>query len=323
VANFVDDVLRYQDLPDHPNGAMHIPLRTLAQRQGCRVLLTGSGGDEWLTGSFFHYADLLRNWKFGSLLRRLRADRPLYCDRASDDLFSAPLVQFGLLPLVPQSCRNLGKWLLGHTNVPDWISPEFWRRTHMQERIRRVSFSSTFTTHAQRDLFSSTVHGLGIHGIELDERAASFCSLESRHPFNDRRIIEFAFALPEEQRWRDTPKFILRKALGTRLPTSVRKRALKADFSCIFAQALLAESMETIFQSLSVASMGWVDGTKIWANYQTMTRCYRQGDETYRFHVAPLWMVFGVELWFRTLFSKNPALPHPVTNQATASPCSV
>jgi asparagine synthase (glutamine-hydrolysing) len=175
----------------------------------------------------------------------------------------------------------------------------------MQERIRRAPFSPAFSSYAQRDLFGSTVHGLGIHGIEIDERAASFCSLESRHPFNDRRIIEFAFALPEEQRWRDTPKFILRKALGTRLPTSVRKRALKADFSCIFAQALLAESMETIFQSLSVASMGWVDGTKIWANYQTMADCYRRGDEDYRFYLASLWMILSVELWFRTIFLKQ------------------
>ncbi len=85
---FVEDVHRYQDFPDHPNGAMNAPLRVLAQRQGCRVLLTGSGGDEWLTGSFFHYADLLRKLKFGSLLRRLRADQPWYCEQPSPDFFS-------------------------------------------------------------------------------------------------------------------------------------------------------------------------------------------------------------------------------------------
>jgi asparagine synthetase B (glutamine-hydrolysing) len=188
----------------------------------------------------------------------------------------------------------------------------------MQERIRQASFSPPFSSYAQQDLFSSTVHGLGIHGTELDERAASFFGLESRHPLNDQRIIEFALALPEEQRWQDKPKSILRKAMGGQLPTSVRERVLKADFSCIFAQALLTESNAAIFQSLSVASMGWVDGGQIWTAYQTMARCYSRGDETYQFHVAPLWMIFGVELWYRTLFQKHRLPPDLPTRQEVA-----
>lgn len=305
LTSFLDDVLRYQDLPDQPNGAMTNSLRALAQQQGCRVLLTGSGGDEWLTGSFFHYADLLRTLRLGTLLRRLHTDRPLYCDRSSRDLFSVPLVQFGLLPLIPQSCRNLGKWLLGRTNIPDWISPEFWHRTHLQERMRQASFGPAFSSYAQQDLFRSTLHGFGIHGIEMDERASSSFALEKRHPFYDRRIIEFALAMPEAQRWKDKPKFILRKAMEGQLPTSVHERVLKADFSCIFAQALLSESTAAIFQSLSVAAMGWVDGGRVWTAYQTMAHCYERGDEAYRFHVANLWMIFGVELWFRTLFQEH------------------
>jgi asparagine synthase (glutamine-hydrolysing) len=323
LTGFLDDVHRYLDLPDHPNGAMNDSLRALASQQGCRVLLTGSGGDEWLTGSFFYYADLLRTLKLGTLLRRLHADRPLYCDRSSHDLFSVPLVQFGLLPLIPQSCRNLGKWILRRTPIPDWIAPELWYRTHMTERLRQASYSLPFSSYAQQDLFSSTIHGLGIHGIELDERAASSFSLEKRHPFNDRRIIEFALALPEEQRWRDNPKFILRKAIGKFLPPSVHERVLKADFSCIFAQALLAESMDAAFRSLAVASMGWVDGDRILTAYEAMETCYRRGDVAYRFHIAPLWMVFGVELWFRTVFPEHHAQPPLPTPQAVTLSYSI
>lgn len=305
LAGFHDDVLRYQDLPDHPNGAMSNSLRASARREGCRVLLTGSGGDEWLTGSLFHYADLLRALKLPTLLRRLRADRPLYCDQFSRDLFSAPLMQFGLLPLIPQSCKKLGKQLLGRTDVPDWIAPELWQRTHMRERIYQASIAPPFSTYAQQDLFNSTTHGLGVHGNELDERTSSSLGLEKRHPFNDRRIIEFALALPEDQRWRDKPKFILRKALGTQLPPSVRTRVQKADFSCIYAQALLMESSAAIFESLSVGSMGWVDGAEVLLAYRTMAHNYDHGDDTYRVHLTALWMIFSVELWFRTLFQKH------------------
>jgi asparagine synthase (glutamine-hydrolysing) len=311
LSDFVEDILHSYDFPDHPNGVMNAPLRAFAQQQGCRVLLTGSGGDEWLTGSFFHYADLLRNLKFRPLLHRLRADRQWYGEDLSSSLLSLPLVQFGLLPLIPQSYRNLGKRLLGRTNRPEWVSPTLWERAQIQERINLASYSPHGCGHAQQDLFGSTIHGGGIHGIELDERAASSFGLESRHPFNDRRLIEFALALPEEQRWRDGSKFILRHALKGLLPRSVRERTDKADFSCIFAHTLLKESTAAIFRSLSVASMGWVDGDRIWADYQSMASLYSQGNEDYRFHVSPLWMILGVELWWRTIFLGQSTAPSP------------
>jgi len=188
----------------------------------------------------------------------------------------------------------------------------------MRERLRQASITPPFSTYAQEDLFRSTTHGLGIHGIELDERASAFCGLEKRHPLNDRRMIEFALALPEDQRWRDKPKFILRKALGTQLPLSVRSRVQKADFSCIYAQALLMESSAAIFESLSVSSMGWVDGTKVLVAYRTMARNFDRGDETYRFHLTALWMIFGVELWFRTLFQGQRGRPTLPIHQAAA-----
>lgn len=323
LGDFVQDVLRYQDFPDHPNGIMNVPLRRSAQQQGCRVLLTGSGGDEWLTGSFFHYADLLRNLKFRSLLRRLRVDRPWH-EQPSYDLFSLPLVQFGLLPLIPQSCRTLGKRLLGRTNMPDWMSPAMWRRTQMQDRLRRAAYVPPDCSYAQQDLFRSTMHGLGLHGIEMDERASSSFGLENRHPFNDRRLIEFALALPEEQRWRNRPKFILRQALGTMLPASVRERVDKADFSCVFAHALIVEPMMALFRSLSVSSMGWVDGGKVWADYQLMVNGYTRGSEDFRLYVAYLWMILGVELWFRSIFLEQNIdvhLPAPGFTSSAYSSC--
>ncbi|MDR4470742.1 MAG: hypothetical protein MRJ68_20995, partial [Nitrospira sp.] len=84
-----------------------------------------------------------------------------------------------------------------------------------------------------------------------------------------------------------------------------------ADFSCIFAHILLKESTAAIFRSLSVASMGWADGDRIWTDYQSMVSLYSQGNEDYRFHVSPLWMILGVELWWRTMFLGQNTAPDP------------
>jgi hypothetical protein len=64
--------------------------------------------------------------------------------------------------------------------------------------------------------------------------------------------------------------------------------------------------------------MGWVDGGQIWTAYQTMAHCYSRGDEAYRFDVASLWMIFGVELWFRTLFLEHRVHPDLPTRQEVA-----
>jgi asparagine synthetase B (glutamine-hydrolysing) len=60
---YFEDSYRYEDFPDYPNGVMSNSISVLARRKGLRVLLTGAGGDEWLTGSFYHYADFLRRLK--------------------------------------------------------------------------------------------------------------------------------------------------------------------------------------------------------------------------------------------------------------------
>jgi asparagine synthase (glutamine-hydrolysing) len=59
-SRYATQVHRYHDFPNYPNGSMSDPLKVLAHAKGFRVLLTGLGGDDWLMGSSYHYADLLR-----------------------------------------------------------------------------------------------------------------------------------------------------------------------------------------------------------------------------------------------------------------------
>ena len=56
-------------------------------------------------------------------------------------------------------------------------------------------------------------------------------SIETRLPFLDYRLVEFALSLPDDQRLEGTTsKAILRRALGGRLPESVRARQDKMGF---------------------------------------------------------------------------------------------
>jgi asparagine synthase (glutamine-hydrolysing) len=122
--------------------------------------------------------------------------------------------------------------------------------------------------------------------------------MEERSPLADRRVIEFALALPETQRWRhDQPKFILRQAMRGLLPESVRQRRTKADFSHTFAETLQAYDGTQLLDSLVTERLGWVDGEEVRALYRRLTTLYAQGDERYIHHTWPLWMIVGIELW--------------------------
>jgi asparagine synthase (glutamine-hydrolysing) len=67
------------------------------------------------------------------------------------------------------------------------------------------------------------------------DRATMASSLESRAPYLDHRLVEFAASLPVEWKLRKlTKKYILRKALGARLPQSLlnrKKRGFNAPVS--------------------------------------------------------------------------------------------
>ena len=299
ISQFAEQACRYHDFPNYPNAATFDPLMTMARAKGIRVLLTGLGGDEWLTGSYYHYADLLRSLKLRDLIRQLRFD-----SRVPRVIFpSLPVFRVGLWPLIPQGVRRVVKKVLRRNSIPPWVDPQFARRSQLTRRLQEENSAKNFTSFAQRDLYRTLTSGWNSHLSETEDRFTSWVGLEQRHPLNDRRIVEFAFALPEEQRWRgDEPKYVLRRAMANFLPEVVRQRRTKADFSHTFAEALKAAGGESLFDSLAIVSMGWVNRACVRQMYQQMERFYSEGDEHYSQHVWTLWMIFGIDLWFKSQF---------------------
>jgi len=116
-------------------------------------------------------------------------------------------------------------------------------------------------------------------------------AIEGRHPFHDRRLIEFALALPENQRWRgDQAKYVLRQAMRRHLPDAIRQRKCKAEFGCLFTEAFAREGAGGVFQSLRLAAEGYVDAVAVRKMYDR----YLQGDQE---NGWPLWMILASELW--------------------------
>jgi len=169
--------------------------------------------------------------------------------------------------------------------ISSWIEPEFAARTSLADRLKERGLDGVLAA------FSSGAH---VHVLEMQAER----DVELRHPFFDRRLVEFALALPEDQRRRRRiRKFVLRGAMRGFLPESIRLRNGKADFSHLFAETLLLPEAEARMKALSTAARGWIDAREIGREYQEMRRLYQAGDPAYTRRVWPLWMALAIDLF--------------------------
>ncbi len=221
-----EETRRTLDLPSPPNCLAFAPLLTGPREQGCRVVLTGIGGDHLLSGT-------------RSFLRSLRPRR----------------------------------------RIPKWIDSDFARRIDLADRLR---VGRRMPTRRQEEVYQTTTCGREVYGSETEDRLAAKIGVEQRHPFFDRRLVEFCLGLPESQRMRKgVEKQVLRRAMEDLLPEVVRLREDKAEFSHLFVDAL--RGFEPPAQ--------WVNPDRV------RTMALHVADHPWR-----IWFIHATSLWFRIAF---------------------
>ena len=153
-----------------------------------------------------------------------------------------------------------------------------------------------FPTIVQQGMHALLDDGDLIAGAEICDREDAYLAMERRHPFWDRRLIEFALGLPEDQRWRgDQTKFVLCHALRRHLPDSIRRRRTKADFTFLLTAAVARESAGNAFQSLRLAEAGYLNAAAV----RQMHDQWLQGRIS---NSWSLWKILALERWFDTVF---------------------
>jgi asparagine synthase (glutamine-hydrolysing) len=297
-SDFMADIRRYRSFAARPNSVMDTLMHRAIRERGFRVVLTGQGGDQWFGGSADCFAELLRGFRFVELFRLLReeAAHPTRVRPGQSPL--ALLLRRTLWPLVPPRPRVFINRLRGLRLVPPFANPEFTRRLDLERarnaptrRLRGLSFT-------QRTMYQVLNLGISIHFAELNERECALAGIEGRHPFYDRRLIEFAFAIPEDQRCRPgATKYIFRQPGRGLLPESVRQRRDKAEFSSLLVHGLKdvlkALGGEDAFGSFNVVQRGWVDPEQFRLVYRERMRNIGSAN------LWPLWSVLELEMWSR------------------------
>ena len=263
---FFDDAAAYRDLPLAPAEYLVADLRKAVRERNIRVVLTAAGAR--LSNAGWRPSRLPAMSALPRLARRFKnAVRPL--------------------------ARMLGR---AHA-LPKWIHGDLAARVDLDARIRGERRGSERAGGADRISYEQ---GRSILMLEIGERSAAGQGLEDRHPFYDRRLQEFAAALPETRRWRGMQAgAVVREAMREWLPASVLQRRDHGDLSAHVVRAIEILGGAAFFDRLACASAGWIDADHVRWMYGDMSARFRAADHTYTRHLFPLWAVASVELWYR------------------------
>ena len=170
-----------------------------------------------------------------------------------------------------------------------WVRPKrtfLWLRgAHARavlERLRSTPWylrGRKIRSPGRRSTYNAIHTGHRIQVLEFWDRLATAAGpVEIRQPFCDRRVVEFASAVPEAEMVRSgEPKGLLRAALGSRLPDLILRRKDKADFAALINQRLIfgdAEAVQNLIRRLHLERLGLVDRDLAWKAYDTYRKRY-------------------------------------------------
>lgn len=243
-----DDAAFAADIPAPPDGPDHRLLAATARELGAGVVLTGHFGDDWLDASHLALPDLLRSARITTAWGRARSGEAGVAEALQT------LATEGARPLAPRWLRRPGQvrapWVTGSPRVAAGLDE---RRRPGSGGPRRFSGFS-----ARQD-WAAVTGGVTAQIREYLDRDGAIAGVEGRHPFCDRRLVEFCARTPS---WvvssPSDPRWLHRTALQATLPPSTRTRRSKGTFGQVWLREVERQLAAVPLGATAVVDRTWV-----------------------------------------------------------------
>lgn len=208
-------------------------------------------------------------------------------------------MQYGIKPLIPRFILKTWQLIKGGGQELSLLDSNFAKQIGIKQRIKAYNLSQNQPSTVQAEQWNSLTSGLLSFSLELINHSAAAFSIESRHPFMDKRLIEFCLALPAKQRLNQGwSRMILRRAMEGILPQPIQWRGGKTSMSPNFRRGLLDLDREILDQTL-IKDVGKL---KDFVNLKYLDSCYNklisQTNLTDEERMA-IWKAVTLSLWLR------------------------
>jgi asparagine synthase (glutamine-hydrolysing) len=266
-------------------------------------VLTGEGSDEVL-GGYNRYRATMYNMRFGSGYERLlgRGGRDFVRDAITALPASSRVRQklartFLTLPADITSLYLDNFAVFSRSQLHELWSPDS-RRTldpiSPYANAERYFAASDATTLLNKLLYVDTKTYLHELLMKQDQMSMA-ASIESRVPFLDHELVEFAARMPERMKIRGmTTKFVLRKAMAGLLPPEILTRG-KMGFP-VPVGAWLRGPYRHVLDDLVLGQRATQRGLFDPAALRRLVTSHASGEGN---HAERLWSLVNLELWQR------------------------
>lgn len=278
-------------------------------RRGCRVILTGTGGDEWLGIAPVLAADLIRELDFAGVYRLWTTSWRSFRNPRIP-LLRSLLWTFALGPLVTAPAHKLvqrtAPWALRlrrriFTPPPKWLAPDGALRKRLQERWEQKSLRETHADSSGsfylREMKISLDHPLTSWELEEQFEFSRIGGVRIAHPLWDPDLVDMLYRTPPFMLIHNgRAKGLVRASLARRFPDLGFEQQRKVAATRFYSSVIYKEA-EALWNQLqgapTLAALGVVDGKRIGPSFHYLLRRRKHGDA----HRA--WTILNLESWAR------------------------
>lgn len=272
-----------------PTALIKFLLMRAARDSGVKVVLNGHGADEILAGypGFFvppYLAQLLSDRRYATFLRQARAF-------ASD----AEWTRDQVLSWLPDSrlSRMARMFTTGAVRSRSDVYPPLFPGQAQAAGAELLGGGASMLSQA---LWLKLTRHILPMWLRAEDRMSMASSVESRLPFLDYRLVEFAFRLPDDLKLRDGySKYILRQAMRGKVPESIVDNRVKRRFASPFPQWFRG-AWRPMVEQLLVTEAPVLSRFLDWAALRTRVQGYLAGDDS-ALDPQQLWRLLSFRLW--------------------------
>ena len=298
-----------------------VPTYYIAQMtaQHVKVALNGDGGDESFVGytrylgyNLTQFYQIIPELARARLIPAILDSLPLTQRSGS---FLSRLRWLNEASLAPQSELYAQSMLVFKDDMKDRLYTPQLRKLFQGNRSLDYMMAyfndGRLTQDVDRMLYSDIMTYLPGDLLVKMDRMAMAHSLESRSPFLDHKLMEFAATLPTDLKFRGhTLKYLLKKLAERFLPREViyrPKHGFGVPVERWFYRELRPILEEAIYNSKLVAD-GYLDGPYMAAILEEHLQDGRRNRHGHR-----LWTLLNLEMWYRTFIlgdGRRESVPH-------------
>lgn len=178
--------------------------------------------------------------------------------------------------------------------VPDFLNPDFVSRPEIQERIQLHESPEDFGDYERSLQLGVLRSDIFSRSLEIMDHYGSAWGIDVRHPFMDKRLVEYCLSLPLEQSFQQGwSRWVMRQAMEGVVPEEVRWRSGKANLARAFDHGFFVIDHEHLERAIE---LGDAVGEYVRPGY--LRDLYDRRDDLEGREIWQLAFLASLSLWF-------------------------